>query len=510
MQTRAKNADQHPGHVQRKPRQPGVRTVKAKKAEATKAAKAAKAAAKTVNSARLAKYEGDAMEREDMLDVTPRPNFTPAAGRSLPPASEPSAAGSVLESEVDTDEVNPDKATYEPGSTTEDDDAESMLSALPTSPAKRSYAEVASPRRKGGAANPAAGAAGAKAAPATKATKPASTKLPAAQPEAASDSATESDSLPPPSPRRKATTSSTTQSKTQSTAAAKKKVKRTGSASQPESLPPPSPRPKAAASTKNRPKTQPTATSKKAAKRTDSTSQGDSLRPASPSQSFDPRTPAPAKRSRRPPPSPTVSETEPDSPPVEPKARSLQRLGSVRDLADLDDALRRPKPKKLPPVNQAVSSSKASGKDRSEASGTDPSAWRSWKPRQVDDEEQMDVDSPVKATIAVPVKEKTKEQKRIARDQKMIIVSESDGSEIEIVEDSGKGKGKEKAKTIKGKGKGKGKATVEEDAEMDSMFIVPTLPPTGKSKPARTIPNPNLKRSHKNVDGDGDGIPNPK
>ena len=52
------------------------------------------------------------MEREDMLDATPCPNFTPAAGRIRVPTSEPSVVGSSIESEVDTNEMNPDKSTY--------------------------------------------------------------------------------------------------------------------------------------------------------------------------------------------------------------------------------------------------------------------------------------------------------------------------------------------------------------------------------------------------------------
>ena len=146
MANRAKNATQHPGHVQRKPCQPVGPDAKSKKVDAA-AAKAAKAAARRLGAEWIAEFEQDAMEKEDILDVTPHPIFTPTAGCTLIPTSDPSAATSVLESEVDTDEMNPDKRTYNPGSTT-DDNLESDLSAIPTSPTKRTYAKVASPKHK--------------------------------------------------------------------------------------------------------------------------------------------------------------------------------------------------------------------------------------------------------------------------------------------------------------------------------------------------------------------------
>ena len=199
MKTRAKNATQHPGYAQRKPRQPAdsnTAAIKARKAEAATAARAAAAVAKKLNSARLSKFEQEAMDLEDILAATPRPNFTPITSRALPSASEPSAAGSAIESEVGTDKVDLDKAMYNPGSTTEDD-TESELSVLPTSPLKRTYAEVASSPHKG-STKPAAS--GVKAPPAAKPAKPAPAKLVAAQSKAPSDSATESDSTAPSRP----------------------------------------------------------------------------------------------------------------------------------------------------------------------------------------------------------------------------------------------------------------------------------------------------------------------
>ena len=130
---------------------------------------------------------------EDILAATPCPNFTPITSHALPSASDPSAAGLVIESEVSTDEVNLDKAMYNPGSTTEDD-TESELSVLPTSPLKRTYTEVASSPHKG-RTKPAAS--GVKAPLAAKPTKLAPAKLVAAQPKAPSDSAMESDSTAP-------------------------------------------------------------------------------------------------------------------------------------------------------------------------------------------------------------------------------------------------------------------------------------------------------------------------
>ena len=405
MKTRAKNATQHPGYAQRKPRQPAdsnTAAIKARKAEAATAARAAAAVAKKVNSARLSKFEQEAMDLEDILAATPRPNFTPITSRALPSASEPSAAGSVIESEVGTDEVDLDKAMYNPGSTTEDD-TESELSVLPTSPLKRTYAEVASSLHKG-STKPAAS--GVKAPPAAKPAKPAPAKLVAAQSKAPSDSATESDST-------------------------------------------------------------------------------------APSRPFHPQPPAPSKQAQRvnPPPS-TASETEPDSPPPKIKARALQRLGSFRDLGDLDESLRRPKPvpKKKPSGRKAVDLSRAMGKDESEATANPASGWRSWKIRHTDTEERMDLDLPARTSGAVPEKGKTEKKakvneekakamamargKRRVYDQTMIILSES---EVEIVEGGGKGKGKATEANLK---------SMEVDVEVGtSKFVVPTLLPGARKQP---------------------------
>ena len=139
MVTRARNATQHPGFVQWKPCQPVGPDAKSKKVDAA-AARAEKAAAKRIGAEWLAKFKQDAIEKEDMHDVAPHPIFTPTAGCTLIPTS-------VLKSEVDTNKMNPDKRTYNPGSTM-DDNSESDLSAIPTSPAKRTYTKVASPKHK--------------------------------------------------------------------------------------------------------------------------------------------------------------------------------------------------------------------------------------------------------------------------------------------------------------------------------------------------------------------------
>ena len=122
MSTRAKNATQHPGYVQQKPHQPANLKPKSKRAEA----KAKKAIAKEQGAARLMKFEQDIMEREDVLNATPHPNFTPTARHTKVPAFETSPAG-LIKSEVDTNEMNPDKATYNPGPTTDKDTDESAI-----------------------------------------------------------------------------------------------------------------------------------------------------------------------------------------------------------------------------------------------------------------------------------------------------------------------------------------------------------------------------------------------
>ena len=81
--TRAKNAAQHPGYAQQQPCQPvdsNTGLTKAKKSEAARVAKTTKAVVKKLNASVFSKFEQHAMEREDMLNVTPCPNFNQKAG----------------------------------------------------------------------------------------------------------------------------------------------------------------------------------------------------------------------------------------------------------------------------------------------------------------------------------------------------------------------------------------------------------------------------------------------
>ena len=120
---RVKNANQHPGYVQMKPHKSSAPADEPKvKKVAAKAAKLAKATAKEVSTACASKYEQDAMEREDMLDATPHPNFNSTTSCcNTVPASNPSTPNMVSKSDMDTNEMNPNKGTYKPGSTTGDD-----------------------------------------------------------------------------------------------------------------------------------------------------------------------------------------------------------------------------------------------------------------------------------------------------------------------------------------------------------------------------------------------------
>lgn len=145
---RTKNASQHPGYIQKKPRKPAVNKPKTKK-QTGDAAKAKKAAAKKLGAEHVLEFKKDTMEKEEMLDVTPRPVFSSTAGHcDHVPAPGPGAPGSISKSEVDIDELNPDKGMCKLESMTEDDSANNLSIAL-VSPPKRTYAEVVSPRGKG-------------------------------------------------------------------------------------------------------------------------------------------------------------------------------------------------------------------------------------------------------------------------------------------------------------------------------------------------------------------------
>ena len=145
MTMRVKNANQHPSYVQMKLHKSLVPADKPKvKRAAAKAAKLAKATTKEISIACALKYEHNAMEREDMLNATPHPNFNSTTScHNTVPASDPSTFGMVSESNMD-DEMNPDKGTYKSGSTTEDNLANNFFIILSC---KRTYAEVASPKK---------------------------------------------------------------------------------------------------------------------------------------------------------------------------------------------------------------------------------------------------------------------------------------------------------------------------------------------------------------------------
>ena len=162
--------------------------------------------------------------RRTYSNVTPHPNFTPTGGPI--PSSDPNGADSILESEVNTNEINPDKVTYLPGSAMEGDSL-SDLSTIPTMPVKRTYAKVASPKYKSMAAIYAKATLGTTSAKlvaaATKPTKQAPVKLRAAQPKALTNSQTKSHSLPSQS-HHKPTKSTKTNPKPQATTTSNRKA----------------------------------------------------------------------------------------------------------------------------------------------------------------------------------------------------------------------------------------------------------------------------------------------
>ena len=349
MATRAKNASQRPGYAQRKPRQPAApagNKSKTKKEEAA-VAKAEKIATKRHGAARVAKFEQEAMEREDMLNATPRPIFTSTAdhGSALP--SNPSAPSSVIESEVDTNKMDPDKGTYKPGSTTKESSTNN-LTAIPTSLPKRTYAEVASPQRK-------ANRAAAKVVELTDwPSEVVTVELKGSTTEDEHGSTMVPNSVPPPLATKPTTKHATSVS---THLAPKAKTKAVGpikdSAMEPGPPPP---------------------------------------------LAFNPKTPTPKKKGKQP--SAEVSETESDSPLPKPKPRSLQRLSSYMDLGELDVNLRKAAepPTKFRSGNhrpvEASAGADLKGKDREglAASNNLAAGWKTWKTREVSAKDGMDLD----------------------------------------------------------------------------------------------------------------------
>lgn len=131
---RTKNASQHPGYIQKKPCEPAIDKPKTKK-QTGDAVKAEEAAAKKLGAACVLEFKKDTMEKEEMLDVTPRPVFSSTAGHhDHVPASGPGAPSSISKSDVDIDELNPDKGTCKSVSTIEDDSADNLSIALVSPP----------------------------------------------------------------------------------------------------------------------------------------------------------------------------------------------------------------------------------------------------------------------------------------------------------------------------------------------------------------------------------------
>jgi hypothetical protein len=102
--TRASNASKHPGLANKPAPRRTSAQVKAA-ATAKEAAKAAKKQAEEARIKRVAEFESNARNNEDLIDATPRPNFTPRG-------SHPDSDAGLGTSEDDVS--NPDKHTYIP------------------------------------------------------------------------------------------------------------------------------------------------------------------------------------------------------------------------------------------------------------------------------------------------------------------------------------------------------------------------------------------------------------
>ena len=192
----------------------------------------------------------------------------------------------------------------------------------------------------------------------------------------------------------------------------------------------------------------------------------DSPPTTAPSQALNLKTLAPSKLKQKRVVLPKASETEPNSPPPEPKQGTLQWFRSYLDLGDINKTLCKPAavPKQKKSVNSGAKDKE--GKAEGESGVT---KWREWKVRHP---VEMDVDPP-----AAGVQQKMK-GKQTMHNQTLIIGSDS---EIEIV-DYGKGKGKEKVKV----------KAITEGAEGGATFVVPA----GKSARPVLV----WKRSPQNID----------
>ena len=110
--TRASNSSKHPGLLVKPATRRTSADVKAA-AKVKEAANAAKKQAKEAHIKRVAEFESNAQDHEDLIDATPRPNFT---RRDSNPDSDASLGTS------EDDGPNPDKHTYAPPDKSDDSD----------------------------------------------------------------------------------------------------------------------------------------------------------------------------------------------------------------------------------------------------------------------------------------------------------------------------------------------------------------------------------------------------
>ena len=110
--THASNSSKHPGLLVKPATHRTSADVKAA-AEVKEAANAAKKQAKEAHIKRVAEFESNAQDHEDLIDATPRPNFT---RRDSNPDSDASLGT------CEDDGPNPDKHTYAPPDKSDDSD----------------------------------------------------------------------------------------------------------------------------------------------------------------------------------------------------------------------------------------------------------------------------------------------------------------------------------------------------------------------------------------------------
>ena len=257
------------------PYQPGV-----EKARKTKkvAVAAAKVVANQLGAACVSKFEQDEMEREDMLDATPHPIFTPAPGCIGVLVADPNS-DAFDDNTNDSEMLDLDKGNYQPGTT---EDYSDDLFEVPTSPMqKRTYAEAASPRGK------------ARVAPFANV---ASSKLRLIQHELGTTTESEYPPRQAMNPTKLTRLSVSTSKAQTSLSKAKAKGDEASSTTESDSPPP----------------------------------------PTVPSASLNPRSPTPRRKTKQSRMLPMAMDTEPDSP------HALQQLRSYADLESLDETPCRP------------------------------------------------------------------------------------------------------------------------------------------------------------------------